>query len=156
MTSAWCQTLHFHPTNGWPALLHWIQATLSSMCLSDTAGQPGPCWSKPRESSACRKHWTSGRTKTHTHTHPTHALLSHVLAGYSIMHLLLQWQLETLPPQWWPSPLATLGNPGRNLKPTFWVSEEFFFQNKSQHWSWIKYSKLFYHAALQQSPQVRL
>lgn len=92
----------------------------------------------------------------HTHTPPTHALLSHVLAGYSIMRLLLQGQLETLPPQWWPSPLATLSNPGRNLKPTFWVSEGFFFQNKSQHWSWIKYSKLFYHAALQKSPQVRL
>lgn len=63
MTSAWCQTLHFHPTKGWPEILHWTQATLSHMCLLSTAGQPGPCWPESRESSACRKHWMSGKKK---------------------------------------------------------------------------------------------
>lgn len=157
ITSAWCQTLHFHPTNGWSKIPHWTQAALSNMSLLGTADQPGPCWPKSRESSACRKHWTSARTKIHPRPTPAHLAVPCSCWLFQNASLVAVRPVEARPPQWWPCPLATLCNPGTNLKPTFWVSEGFvFFQNKSQHRPWIKYSKLFYHAALQKSPQVHL
>lgn len=91
---------------------------------------------------------------------PTHLPPHNVPCSCWLLHnasLVAVRQLEEMPPQWWPCPLAILCDPGRNLKTHILgfrrLCDFFFFSNKSQH-PWIKYSKLFYLVALQKFPHV--